>query len=96
MLQVVIRCFINALRYAFLSDFEYSVLKTRLLPNSRIVGDFLIRNWFMLNVSSAEKEVDAAMWRQQVEEETFNFTFFEEVREDMKERLLDKEFYTKK
>ena len=40
-------------------------------------------------------EIESAMWRNQVEEQTFKFTFIEDLNDTFAHRLTDKDHYKK-
>jgi len=46
------------------------------------------------NPQGLDLEIEAAMWRNQVEPETFKFTFIEELQRDISERLLNSNYYS--
>jgi len=47
------------------------------------------------NPSGLDLEIEAAMWRNLVEPETFKFTFVEELNSDFAARISDKDYYEK-
>lgn len=47
------------------------------------------------NPKGLDIEIEAAMWRNQVEEQTFKMTFIENINNELKARLTDKAFYEK-
>jgi hypothetical protein len=40
-------------------------------------------------------EIESTMWRNQVEEQTFKFTFIEDLNDTFAHRLIDKDHYKK-
>ncbi len=46
------------------------------------------------NPEGLDIEIEAAMWRNLVEPETFKFSFIEQLHPDMAARLSNKDYYT--
>eukprot|EP00347_Sterkiella_histriomuscorum_P009873 403339548 len=90
---VLIRSFVIAVRYGYSSNFRLNSLKKAKQEFDFIAQDLLIPNWINFNPDGLDLEIEGAMWRNQIEPETFKFTFIEELQKDMAERLIDKDYY---
>lgn len=93
--MVLIRAFIVAVRYGFTSKFRLSMLTKYSQNFNYISQDLLIPNWMNFNPEGLDIEIEAAMWRNLVEPETFKFSFIEELHSDVAERLSNKDYYSK-
>ena len=47
------------------------------------------------SLETLDKEIDSVLWRNQIEEEHFKVAFFEELHEDVKRKLLERDYYEK-
>ena len=62
-LQVILRAFIIAVRYGFISEFRFKLLHTSRQDLSYIVKDLLLMNWISLHPDGLEPELDSVIWR---------------------------------
>ncbi|CDW75954.1 UNKNOWN [Stylonychia lemnae] len=92
-LMVLIRSFVIAVRYGYTSQFRLTTLRNSNQDLSYIAQDLLLPTWINFNPEGLDLEIEASMWRNQVEPETFKFTFIEELEKNMGERLLNKNYY---
>lgn len=94
-LMVIIRCFIIAVRYGYASKFRIRMISKTKQDLSYITRDLLLPTWMNFHPPGLDVEIEAAMWRNQVEEQTFKFSFIEELNDTFSCRMYDKDHYTK-
>eukprot|EP00347_Sterkiella_histriomuscorum_P010073 403338785 len=92
---VLIRSFVIAVRYGYNSRFRLKALSSLNYNLKYIEQDLLIPNWINLNPEGLDLEIEAALWRNQVEQDTFKFTFIEELHKTIAQKLSDKNCYQK-
>jgi hypothetical protein len=66
--MVIIRSFIVAVRYGFSSRFRLKMIINAKQDFAFIAKDLLIPSWMNLSPEGLDPEIEAAMWRNQVEE----------------------------
>ena len=93
-LMVITRGFIIAVRYGFASTFRLSMLTSKKQDFNYIAQDLLIPTWMNFNPHGLDLEIEAAMWRNQIEEQTFKFNFIEDINTELKMRLSNPKFYS--
>lgn len=93
--MVVLRSFIIAVRYGFASEFRIKMLKTHKQDLSFIAKDLLLPTWMNFNPKGLELEIEAALWRNQIDDEKFKISFIEELSEEIEKSLSDKNYYDK-
>lgn len=84
---MVTRSFIIGVRYGFMSKSRYKLLKSsaNLLW---IINDFLFFGWLKLTPKTLKEEIQAAKFRSQINDDEFEFTFCQELPEELKQKLL--------
>ncbi|CDW79246.1 UNKNOWN [Stylonychia lemnae] len=94
--QIIVRCFIIAVRYGYSSQVRFDLMKSGKQKVEFVNKDLLVLNWFVINPTSIDLEIESAFWRNQVEDKDFYFMFFEKIQDnDTRERLTDDDYYEK-
>jgi hypothetical protein len=93
-LQVVIRSFIIAVRYAYCSELRFSLLKHGAQEVAFISKDLLFYSWLILDPTNGLwEEIQSSLWRNQVEEALFKISIIETMDRDTYRRLTDSDYY---
>lgn len=66
--QCILRCFIIAVRYGYISNLRLKLLDSKPQLGDYINKDLLIRQWIALNPDNIKTELEATLWRNEVEE----------------------------
>jgi hypothetical protein len=93
-ITVLTRCFIIAVRYGYISNVRYMLLKAKANLNW-ISKDFLATGWLKLDPQTLQEQINATRHRLQFFEDEFNFSFVEELPKDLKERFDKEDYYDK-
>ncbi len=90
----MIRSFIIAVRYGSCSELRFSLLKEGPKSKDFIGKDLLARGWLLLDpVAGLLTEINSCMWRNQVEDQLFQFQFIEKLDAEFTKRLKDDNYY---
>ena len=84
---MVTRSFIIGVRYGFMSKARYDLLKAS-ANLGWIINDFLFFGWLQLTPKTLKEEIQAAKTRSQINDDEFEFTFCQELPEELKQKLL--------
>lgn len=76
---VVIRAFIIAVRYGFISNLRLKILNAESKEYQYIGQDLLVPNWYNMHPKGLRIEIEGAIYRNQVEFNTFKFAFIEKL-----------------
>lgn len=94
-LTIVTRSLIIGIRYGYMSDSRYKVMKVKQTINW-VIGDLVVPNWDRVPFESATREIQATKYRVKIEDDDFSFQFLKPLSKDMHEKLLDENYYTSK
>ncbi|CDW84101.1 UNKNOWN [Stylonychia lemnae] len=94
-LQILIRSFIIAVRYGYSSNLRFALLKTQTQGGEFIAKDLLVVSWIHTHPAGLDLEIEAVLWRNQIEEEYFKLQFFEELLPVTYDKFTDSNFYEK-
>jgi len=83
--QIIIRSFIVAVRYAYVSRYRLRLLQTQQVTGDVLDQDLLLHQWIKLNSYSVKSELDGALYRNNVEESLFKVELLEMVPDDLKD-----------
>jgi len=92
LVTVVMRCFIIAVRYGFMSESRYRLLYTK-QTLIFVAGDFLYYSWVKCSPKQIELEIKATKFRCEIDEDFFYFTFTQDLPPKLEERLAKTDFY---
>ncbi|CDW73934.1 UNKNOWN [Stylonychia lemnae] len=94
-LQILIRSFIIAVRYGYSSNLRFALLKNQTQGGEFIAKDLLVVSWIHTHPAGLDLEIEAVLWRNQIEEEYFKLQFFEELLPVTYAKFTDSNFYEK-
>mmetsp|Transcript_23769 Transcript_23769/g.21124 ORF Transcript_23769/g.21124 Transcript_23769/m.21124 type:complete len:179 (-) Transcript_23769:1109-1645(-) len=94
-LTIVTRSMVIAIRYAYMSDTRYSVMKSR-QTFDYLKLDLILLSWQNLKFSALTHEIKASRSRIEYEEEDFYFDFLDPISEEFQAKLTDPHYYKDK
>ncbi|CDW91059.1 UNKNOWN [Stylonychia lemnae] len=90
---VVMRIFIIAVRYGFTSEFRLQLLMRQKQEYAFIARDLLLPTWIELTPQGMETELEAVLWRNQIDESKFKLGFIEKLNDKLDQKLSSKDYY---
>jgi hypothetical protein len=81
---ITIRSMIIAIRYGFSNDERIHIMKSFRKTTEFLSADFLLRSFAGTFIKSLDVELEATLWRNQIEGSQFSFNFMEELSEFLK------------
>jgi hypothetical protein len=94
-ITLVSRCFIIAVRYGFMSDTRFKLLKSK-AKIGWLRKDFLLLSWMYLTPKSIKDESNATMYRLKIYPKEWTLKFVEKLPQDLHKRLAKDDYYEKK
>ncbi|TNV83100.1 hypothetical protein FGO68_gene934 [Halteria grandinella] len=93
-LHQIIRSFIVSVRYGFISDLRHDLYKASVQDLTFIAKDLLTENWIKLNPTGGlMEEIQASMYRNNVEEQVFTFSFTQVLDRTSAARYSQEDYY---
>ena len=92
-LALFIRSFIIACRYGFISEERLRTVRKGKQKLVYLKSDLILFNIVSIRPQALEDEIPASIWRNEIEEEDFEFRFLERPGADLQEKLLDRNYY---
>ena len=92
---ILLRSFVIAVRYGYASDFRVKMLSKKSQNFEYISSDLLIPSWINFTPEGLQIEIEAVLWRNQIDDAKFYLSFVGNINEDLSLKLSDKEFYKK-
>lgn len=93
--SVLTRSLIIAIRYSFMSNSRYSVMKLK-NPLEWVFADLIVMNWDRISFNSINQEINASIYRLKVEEDDFDFTFLKPLSHEYHNKLSNWHYYEEK
>ncbi|CAI2387117.1 unnamed protein product [Moneuplotes crassus] len=84
---MVLRSFIVAVRYGFISNSRYKLYKSP-VKLFWITSDFLLLGWLKMSPKIIHEQIDAAKYRLQIQKREWKFTFITPLATDIHQRLM--------
>jgi hypothetical protein len=91
-LIIVTRSFIIGVRYGFMSDARYNLMKKD-ANFEWITNDFLFLGWLKLSPKTLKQEIEATKHRTQIIEQEFTFTFIQTLNSELAEKFQKEDYY---
>ena len=83
---MITRAFIIGVRYGFMSKARYKMMKSP-ANFDWITNDFLFFGWLQLSPKTLKDEIKATKARVEINEDEFEFTFGQEIPDQLKQKL---------
>lgn len=93
-ITIFMRSFIIAVRYGYISEMRLRTLSSGVLEISKITSDLLVNNWLLFHPEYLNIEYESTMYRNEIEESSFQMAFIEDIHDDLKDRLTDLNYYS--
>lgn len=94
-LTVLTRSMIIGIRYAFMSNSRYSVMKLK-QDFDWINNDLVVSNWDRISFESLNREIKATKYRLNFESDDLDFTFLKPLKTEWHSKLTDENYYKDK
>ncbi|CAI2385360.1 unnamed protein product [Moneuplotes crassus] len=91
---ILTRSMIIAIRYAFISNTRYSLMKSK-QTFEWVSQDLILMSWQKLNSSALSREIEASRYRIKYEEKKFYFRFITPINKEYHEKLTDQSLEVK-
>ena len=92
-LALVIRSFIIACRYGFISAERLRVLRKSHQDTPYIFKDLILFNIITIKPQALDMEIPASIWRNEIEEDDFQFRFLERLEPELHDKLRYHRYY---
>ena len=93
-ITIFMRSFIIAVRYGYISEMRLRTLSAGVLEFSKITSDLLVNNWLLFHPEYLNIEYESTIFRNEIEECSFQMAFIEDIHDDLKDRLTDLNYYS--
>lgn len=76
-ISLIIRAFLIAVRYGYCSSLRFSLMNKSVQETKYLSRDLLLVGWANYSREGIDSEIEAVLWRKQIEENFFNLAFIE-------------------
>lgn len=90
----MLRCFIIAVRYGYISNLRFKLLKEKTQDDKYISKDLLVAQWIEFKPENIKEELEATKWRNEIEDSVFRVKFLEKLQDDLHNRFSTEDIYS--
>ena len=95
-LALFIRSFIIACRYGFISEERLRIVRKGKQKVTYLKSDLILFNIVTIRPQALEDEIPASIWRNEIEEDDFEFRFLERPSNELHEKQIARNYYLNK